>query len=173
MYDRVDLDADMPKKRGKKRARKSRNNVKSQTSGPAQDLITGTWIQEGNMDNPYDDTDDPEDYLPFGRLESPRLINGRLTPGEPDSRGADSFILYQDTNLNKSLDRDDKIFGSLRTSDLVYEYYTSEREIPVVYRDFRVDNWEVMLTGQEGTGTMFDTGFPMFDIIITDTSVFL
>lgn len=162
----------MSKKRGNKRSKKSRKKVNTQTSGPVQDLITGTWIQEGNMDNPYDDSDDPEDFLPYGRLESPRLSNGRLTPGEPDSRGADSFILYQDINMNKSLDGEDKIFGSLRTSDLTYEYYTSGREIPIVYRDFRVDNWEVALAGQGGTGTLYDTGFPLFDIIITDSSVF-
>jgi hypothetical protein len=172
VYNDKDFVENMSKKRREKRSKESGKKVKNQTSGPAQDLITGTWIQEGNMDNPYDDSEDPADFLPFGRLESPRLANGRLTPGALDSRGADSFILYQDTNLNKSLDSEDKIFGSLRTSDLTYEYFTSGKEIPVTYRDIRIDNWEVVLNGPIGNGTLYDTGFPMFDMIITDSSVF-
>ena len=133
------------------------------------DTITGTWTHEGKIDNPFEEGDDTD---PFGRLNSDRLRNGRYTPAE-EIKGEDSFILYQDLNQNTTFDSGDREFGKAIISDAALMYLSEGKEPPIPSEfNLRSGEWQIEITPSGASGKIFDTGFHLLDIVITDTSVF-
>lgn len=144
------------------------------------DRITGTWAEEGyfisgrgfRADGSYF-----EDEGPFGYMLSDRLPNARyvfdMASYSNKNPMSQRHIFYVDYNKNRELDREDRILGHMVASLSLRESSNNNIPPPFPSDSTNEGSWEIIVTSAGASGRMFMGGFHLFDIQITDQSMFL
>jgi hypothetical protein len=142
------------------------------------DTITGQWAEEGffisgtgvDEDGPY------EDEGPFGYLKSDKLPNGRFIFDQasynPLNYTKGRWILFDDSNANQEFDSSDKTWGHVILSKAAINIIQKGLDFPFSSSTDNAGRWEAQIAGKNSSGKIFITDFHMFDIQITDPSVF-